>query len=148
MRFGMIMVKKYAHTQTHVSSGLRVRGRRAAEQLVASAATDLRPLFTAYDSLSAIRWLSAPLLTREVQNNTRNPTAVNLVMKASQWRKIGTQRRRRNGRGTLSLRTASLSGIPSRRVTALAPCLEEHVQTSDVVNAAVVSRLRTGMISF
>ncbi|GBP62646.1 hypothetical protein EVAR_51892_1 [Eumeta japonica] len=47
-------------------------------------------------------------IKRLIQYNARNSTAVKLVMRASQWRKIGTCRRRK-GRRALNLRIASFS---------------------------------------
>ncbi|GBP84099.1 hypothetical protein EVAR_63237_1 [Eumeta japonica] len=44
------------------------------------------------------------------QYNAQNSAAVKLVRKASQCRNIGTQGRRRNGRGALNLRIASSAG--------------------------------------
>ncbi|GBP43034.1 Protein mini spindles [Eumeta japonica] len=41
-----------------------------------------------------------------LQYNARNSVAVKLVTKASQWRKIATQGRRRKGRGALNLRNS------------------------------------------
>ncbi|GBP69918.1 hypothetical protein EVAR_83236_1 [Eumeta japonica] len=45
----------------------------------------------------------------KVQYNARNSAAMKLVTTASQWRKIGTRRRRRTRRGALTLRIASFS---------------------------------------
>ncbi|GBP65654.1 hypothetical protein EVAR_53464_1 [Eumeta japonica] len=45
-----------------------------------------------------------------VQYNARNSAAVKLVTKASQWRIIGTRGRRRECRGALNRRIASLAG--------------------------------------
>ncbi|GBP15762.1 hypothetical protein EVAR_93944_1 [Eumeta japonica] len=41
--------------------------------------------------------------------NAQNSAAVKLIIKASQWRKIGTPGRRRRGRGALYLRIASFA---------------------------------------
>ncbi|GBP49761.1 hypothetical protein EVAR_81380_1 [Eumeta japonica] len=47
------------------------------------------------------------------QYNARNFAAVKLVTKASQWREIGTRRRR--GRGVIQLRITSFAGNSERQ---------------------------------
>ncbi|GBP31940.1 hypothetical protein EVAR_18479_1 [Eumeta japonica] len=44
----------------------------------------------------------------------RNSAAVKLATKASQWRKIGTRKGRKKGRGALYLRIASFTGNSER----------------------------------
>ncbi|GBP82121.1 hypothetical protein EVAR_43467_1 [Eumeta japonica] len=51
----------------------------------------------------------------KVQYNVRNSAAVKLVTKASQWRKIGTQRKRRKSRGMFNLRITSFTGNSERQ---------------------------------
>ncbi|GBP55517.1 hypothetical protein EVAR_36240_1 [Eumeta japonica] len=46
---------------------------------------------------------------QHVYSTTHETVAVKLVTKASQWRKIGTRRSRRKGRGALNLRIASFA---------------------------------------
>ncbi|GBP62612.1 hypothetical protein EVAR_46451_1 [Eumeta japonica] len=50
------------------------------------------------------------IFTRCVQYNARNSASVKSVTKASQWRKIETQGRRRKGRRMLNLRITSIAG--------------------------------------
>ncbi|GBP77159.1 hypothetical protein EVAR_38738_1 [Eumeta japonica] len=54
-----------------------------------------------------------------VQYNARNSTAVKLVTKASQWRKIVKRDRRRKGQGALNLRIASFLSNQSGRVSCI-----------------------------